>query len=249
MLIAASTLVLGYLAIVIALFTFQRKLIFPAPQGDRAPTKGLVRGDGFIAMHFPGTPTVVHLHGNAEALWHSEWLAAKYAEQGIGFYAIEYPGYGLAAATPVSEEAIYAAVEAALTALEKTVPKDQLILQGQSLGSGVAVEMARRGHGSKLVLISAYTSIPDVAAGVLPFLPARLLVRDRFESAKKAKDITLPVLLIHGSADEVIPTQMTHDLAKLFPHATVKIIDGAHHNDLFDHPEVFDALQAATRSP
>ena len=104
--VALATVLIAYAAIVVAAFVFQRSLIFPAPQGNREPTQGLIRGDGFFAMHHPGTPTVVHLHGNAEALWHSEWLAAKYAERGIGFYAIEYPGYGLAAATPVSEAAI-----------------------------------------------------------------------------------------------------------------------------------------------
>ena len=245
-LVVLATLLIGYLAIVAALFAFQRKLIFPAPQGDRAPAQGLVRGDGFFALHSPGTPTVVHLHGNAEALWHSEWLAQRYAEQGLGFYAIEYPGYGLAAATPVSEEAIYGTVEKAIRALN--VPKEQLILQGQSLGSGVAVEMAKRGYGSRLILVAPYTSIADVAAEAFPLLPARWLVRDRFDSAWKAKDLTLPVLLVHGSEDEVIPTHMARTLAKIFPNATLQIVDGAHHNDLIDRPEVIDALTAFSRA-
>lgn len=242
-----AALLIGYGGLVGAVYALQRKLIFPAPQGDREPTKGLVRGDGFFAMHHPGTPTVVHLHGNAEALWHSEWLAEKYAERGLGFYAIEYPGYGLAGATPVSEDAIYATVEKAIAALERTVPKDQIVLQGQSLGSGVAVEMAKRGHGSRLILVAPYTSIADVAAEAFPFLPGRWLVRDRFESASKAKGISLPVLLVHGSEDEVIPTHMGRTLAGLFPNATLRIIEGAHHNDLIDRPEVLEALTAFSR--
>ena len=246
-LIVLMTLGLGYAAIVGAAFNFQRALIFPAPTRAREPHHGLVRGAGFVAMHFPGSPTIVHLHGNAEQLADSEWLAGKFVERGFGFYAVEYPGYGLSAATPVSEEAIYATVEAALIALEKSVPKDQLILQGQSLGSGIAVEMARRGHGSKLMLVAPYTSIPEVAAAAMPFLPGRLLVRDQFNSAAKASAVTLPVLLVHGSDDEVIPIRMSQTLAKLFPNATLRIVPGAHHNDLIDRPEVLEALATFAR--
>lgn len=245
--IIAVTVVVTYLALMTALFAFQRKLIFPAPVSDRAPARGLVRGEGFVAMHYPGTPTVVHLHGNAEVLWHSEWLAQKYAERGLGFYAVEYPGYGLSAAAPLSEDAICAAVEAALVALEKTVPKDQLVLQGQSLGTGVAVEMAKRGHGSKLILVSPYTSIADVAADAVPFFPARWLVRDRFMTAEKAKDVALPVLIVHGTQDEVIPVAMGKTLGGLFPHARVMLVEGAHHNDLIDRAEVIEAMTAFAR--
>jgi uncharacterized protein len=245
--IALTILVLGYVAIAAAAFVFQRRLIFPAPFPAREPTRGLIRGDGFIAMHFPGTPTIVHLHGNAEQLSSSEWLAARFVEKGFGFYAVEYPGYGLAVGTPVSEVAIYSAVEAALIALEKTVPKEQLVLLGQSLGSGVAVEMAKRGHGSKLMLVSPYTSMGDVAAGVLPFLPARLLVRDKFDSASKAKDVSVPVLVIHGSDDEVVPSSMGRALAPMFPNAKLQIVEGAHHNDLISRPDVLDSLQHFAR--
>src|SRR5688572_28825741 len=67
-LIVLMTLGLGYVAIVAAAFIFQRALIFPAPATAREPRQGLVRGQGFVAMHFPGTPTIVHFHGNAEQL-------------------------------------------------------------------------------------------------------------------------------------------------------------------------------------
>ena len=246
-LIAVGAVVIGFLAICAALFAVQRSMLFPAPADVIEPKRGLVRGDGFVALHYPGPKTVVHFHGNAEQLSHLEWLGEKFVEAGLGFYAVEYPGYGLSRATPVSEEAIYAAAEAALTALEKTVPKDQLVLQGQSLGSGVAAEMARRGHGSRLILIAAYTSIPDVAAGVFPWLPVRALVRDRFDTASKARQLSLPVLLVHGDQDEVIPVRMSRELSTLFPRATLRIIEGAHHNDLIGRPEVLEALTTFAR--
>lgn len=244
--IILTTVAVLFLVVAGAAFFLQRAMIFPAPANVREPKNGLVRGKGFAALHRPGTPTVVHLHGNAEQLADSEWLADKFGEHGIGFYAVEYPGYGLSASTPVSEEAIYATVEAALVSLEETVPREQIILQGQSLGSGVAVEMAKRGHGSKLMLVSPYTSIPDVAAAVFPLLP-KFLVRDRFDSASKAPDIKLPVLLVHGSEDEIVPSQMSRTLATLFPSVTLRMIDGARHNDLIDRPEVLEALMTFAR--
>lgn len=116
------------------------------------------------------------------------------------------------------------------------------MLQGQSLGSGVAVEMAKRGHGTRLVLITPYTSIVEVGARVFPWLPASLLVRDPFNSAAKAPGLTLPVFIIHGTRDEVIPVDMGQRMGTLFPNATTRILEGKHHNDVLDRPDILQEL-------
>jgi pimeloyl-ACP methyl ester carboxylesterase len=196
-------------------------------------------GSTVVALHVPAPPgsmTVVHLHGNAEQLADLSWLASQLRTRALGFFAVEYPGYGLAATGAPSEEAIDAAVEAALLHLRGPlgVPNENILLLGQSLGSGPAVEMVRRGYGARLVLVSPYTSIPEVGARSFPFLPVRLLVRDRFDSASKASAISLPVLIIHGTRDEVIPFDMGERLSSLFPRARLRRLEGAHHNDMFD---------------
>ena len=76
------------------------------------------------------------------------------------------------------------------------------MLFGRSLGSGVAAEMARRGFGGRLVMVSPYTSIVAIAKRVFPLLPARLLVRDRFDTLSKASEIKIPCLIVHSARDE-----------------------------------------------
>jgi hypothetical protein len=236
----------AYVAFAGVLFLGQRGLLFPVPPGAQTPTLAggtLLRIPLGSAMAFafhlpaePGSPTVVYFHGNGEQLGDTTYLAERLRRRGLGFYAIEYPGYGLARGTEPSEAGIYAAAQAALEHLHGPlgVPAEQVVLVGQSLGSGVAAEMAARGHGGKLVLISPYTSIPAVAAGSFPFLPVRLLVRDHFDTASKAAGLKLPVMLIHGTLDEVIPVRMSHELAQRLPSASVHLVEGAHHNDILE---------------
>jgi alpha-beta hydrolase superfamily lysophospholipase len=247
LLITMATMAAGYLGIVLLVYLRQRDLMYPVPPGAREPRLSggeLLRipgGEGatVYALHVPAPPgarTVVHFHGNGEQLADTAWLAQRYQEAGLGFYAVEYPGYGLAREQPLSEEGFYAAAEAALGHLHGAlgVPPEQVVLQGQSLGSGVAVEMAKRGHGVRLVLVTPYTAIADMGARVYPWLPVRLLVKDRFDNAAKAPEVGLPVLIVHGTADEVIPVDMGQRLGELFPKATVRLVEGAHHNDVLD---------------
>jgi pimeloyl-ACP methyl ester carboxylesterase len=151
---------------------------------------------------------------------------------GVGVLAVEYPGYGVAGGTP-SEQGAYAAAESALSWLrtERGVDDARVVLLGQSLGSGVATEMARRGHGARLVLISPFTSVAGMARRLFPFFPARF-VRHRFDTLSKAASIPVPVLILHGTEDEVVPFSMGERLAAAFPQARLVQIPGGQHNDL-----------------
>ncbi|QRN93074.1 alpha/beta hydrolase [Archangium violaceum] len=254
------TLVIGYVGLCVLVFLNQRHILFPAPPGAREPElpgASLLRisgpeGSTAYAFHVPapeGAPTVVHFHGNGEQLADVEWLAQHYQEAGLGFYAVEFPGYGLATEQGPSEEGSYAAAETALEYLHRElgVPRERTVLQGQSLGSGVAVEMAKRGHGVRLVLITPYTSIVDMGAKVFPWLPVRLLARDRFDSASKAPELKLPVLIVHGTRDEIIPTDMGRRMGTLFPNATVRLIEGRRHNDILGLPDTLHELTEFSR--
>jgi uncharacterized protein len=90
--------------------------------------------------------------------------------------------------------------------------------------------MARPRRGVRLVLISPFTSVPAVGALVYPFLPVALLARDRYENLAKAKQISVPVLVVHGTADEVIPYAMGRELAAAFQGAELLTLDGVGHN-------------------
>ena len=235
-----------YAFIAFTAFALQRRLIYPV-RGSGAPpelagaTLEKLAGKGgrtvhaFYAKAQADAPTIVHFHGNGEELANMTDFVALFRARGFGVLAVEYPGYGLSKPGDPNETAIYEDAEVALRDLveNKGVAAANVVLSGQSLGTGVAVEMARRGYGERLVLLSPYTSIVDVANGYFPILPNRWLVRDVFDNAKKAPGIRKPVLVVHGTDDEVIPFALGRTLTALFPSARFLPLENGRHNDLF----------------
>ena len=176
--------------------------------------------------------TIVFFHGNGELAEDSEGLARDLASHGWCVELAEYRGYGLSrGAGAPSERGIYEDAEAIVE--DTGAPNDRLVLMGFSLGTGVAVEMAARGHGRALVLLAPYTSIPAVATRWIQIFPMGLLMRDRFDSLAKAPRIDLPVLVAHGDRDEVVPFDMGETLAHAFPHGKFVTVSGARHMTLF----------------
>lgn len=245
-----------YAGLAVLVYRAQERLIFPAPPPRAIPAIAgaqvwwLETPSGPAPALYlegpPGAPVVVHFHGNAEQLADLGPLLQRLRAQELGALAVEYPGYGAAAGEP-SEEAIMQVAELALQRLRaRGVAPAQIVLQGQSLGTGVAAEMARRGHGGKLSLLSPYTSMVDMARRVAPFLPVSALLLHRFDTATKAPGIDIPVLILHGTRDEVVPVEMGVRLAKLFPYARLELLDGASHVGLFaERGEGMAALIAA----
>lgn len=242
---AARVGLVVYGAICGALYIFQRRLIFPAPPAGEPPAyapctlvripgeNGVLGAGMYAAPTTDGAPTVIYMHGNAEDLRHSADIAQAITAGGLGFLALEYPGYGELAEQSASEKGIYAAAQAAVDwLLAKGVPRKRVMVIGRSLGSGPAVELAKRGLVERMVLISPYTSIIAMARKMMPFAPASLLVKDRFESDRKAPRIEIPVLVIHAVQDEIIPVAMGRRMAELFPQAKLELLEGFGHNDL-----------------
>jgi pimeloyl-ACP methyl ester carboxylesterase len=241
-------------------WAFQRSMIFPAPHARIEPSlagAALVRIPGpsgrvVHAFHVPAPPdrpTIVHFHGNGESLADQTDLGSSFRSHAIGFYAVEYPGYGLSSDVGPSEGAIYEDAEAALVHLRSVLGVEvrDTVLEGQSLGTGVAVEMAKRGYGAKVVLISPFTSVTAMARRMLPFLPVGFLVRDRFDNESKVGALTIPALVVHGTDDEVIPFSMGARIAELLPRARFERLPGAHHNDVWQFPSLMKAIVAFVR--
>jgi alpha-beta hydrolase superfamily lysophospholipase len=244
--IVLVSLVVGYALLILGAFAGQGRLIYPrrgdgdTPEltGARLETLASKTGRKVFALYAPasnGAPVLVHFHGNGEELADLVDFVALFQARGIGVLAVEYPGYGLSRDHEPNEGSIYEDAEVALRHLidEMGVSRERIVLSGQSLGSGVAVEMACRGLGARLLLFSPYTSMVDMADHYLPILPNRWLVRDRFDNGKKAPRIALPVLVVHGTADEVIPVAFGKKLAGAFPAARFLALEHGRHNDLF----------------
>jgi hypothetical protein len=248
-LITLGAIAAGYVGICVLLFTKQRALLYPAPATLEVSTQLQrvdVPGHTFLVWkRVEGAgPVVVRFHGNGEQVAWSEHEALFWAAQGVSFAAVEYPGYP-GTTGEASEPALIAAAEAALEHLVKVeqIDRARLVLEGQSLGTGVATQLAARGWGSRLVLLSPYTSITDVASRAFTLFPVRLLVRDAFESSAVAAAIKQPTLAVHGTDDEVIPFELGKQLAAQIAGARFVEVKGAGHNDLWAYAEVKTALQ------
>jgi pimeloyl-ACP methyl ester carboxylesterase len=237
------------LAIVFVTRRVSRRFLFPAhlveATADAAVAADVIRhtlvakdGAAVHALEVRASgvaPIVVLFHGNRESIDERVDLARSIAARGLGVLLVEYRGYGrsVSAGSP-SEEGLYADAEAALDMLAaRGVDERRVVLFGASLGTGVAAEMARRGRGARLVLVTPFTSIDDVVTDRAPLVPARALLADHFDTLAKADAIHVPTLVIHGDADEVVPFWMGERLASRIAGARLVRVPGGRHGDLF----------------
>jgi pimeloyl-ACP methyl ester carboxylesterase len=219
--LVVGTPLVAYACILAGAFVLQRSILYPVvpsepfldlSQVDRVQLSvagGTLPFDRFGAA---GAPRVLFFHGNAEQIGFLAADAADAGAAGLAFAAVEYPGYGDAHAGTPSEAVIFEAGRAALDALAAAGEPPPTCV-GHSLGSGVAVAMAAEGRCARLVAISPYTSIGALGAHAFPWLPARWLVLDRYDSLGRAPAIRVPALVIHGRRDDLIPVAMGEELA------------------------------------
>jgi len=189
--------------------------------------------------------TVVHFHGNAETADHNEWLARALVKQGLSVLLVEYRGYGRSRAAPPTEEGLYLDAAALLDALAaRGVGPDRVVLWGQSLGTGVAAEMAFRRRGARLVLIAPFTSTVDLARHAVPLLPMSWIMVDRFDTLSKAPSIDAKAVVVHGDLDDVIPEEEGERVSRALPNATFIEVPQGQHTNLYRSPGVLPALMA-----
>jgi pimeloyl-ACP methyl ester carboxylesterase len=215
------------------------RLIFPAPKASYdAHLSNLVqlplKGNKKVPALWLGNPqakwTIIYFHGNAMDIGHCRPWAELLQKQGYAVLAVEYPGYGISPGPP-SEKNCYAAANAAYNYLRTThgIPAEKIVLYGMSLGTGVATDLASRKPVGALILESPFLSTFRVITGV------KLVSGDRFDSATKIDKVKCPLLVIHGTADRVVPythgTQL-YDAAVNTSRKQFYKIDGGGHGNL-----------------
>ncbi len=202
--------------------------------------------------------TLIWFHGNAGNISHPvENILMLHRQIGANVFIFDYRGYGRSEGGP-SEGGIYLDAEAALDYLRsrQDINQDRIVLFGRSLGCAVAVEMATRHDEYAVILESPFTSIRAMAKRSNPvlslFLPVSLVVRSRYDSLSKIKNVRSPVMVLHGDQDETIP----HDMGRqLFDAANEPkrfyTIEGAAHNDTYQAggDAYFDALRRFIEGP
>jgi fermentation-respiration switch protein FrsA (DUF1100 family) len=224
-----------------------------APPGLRARDVWLSLPQGVVAHGWwcepegwlPGQGAVLYSHGNAGNLSGRaesvrRWLTLM--RQAVLIY--DYPGYGRSSGKP-SEPGCNAAGEAGLDWIsrDRGVSMERIVLYGGSLGGGIAVELATRRPYRALVLVSAFTSVPDMAGREYPWLPVRRFIRNRFDNLARIGRCPGRVFIAHGTADSYVPFSMGEQLyaATREPKRFFPMVGHEHHHS--PGPEFYTELQ------
>jgi fermentation-respiration switch protein FrsA (DUF1100 family) len=161
---------------------------------------------GWFVPHPSAVATLLFCHGNAGNISHRLDSIRLFHELGLNVLIFDYRGYGLSSGT-ASEQGTYRDADAAWEYLvgERGIPPQRIVLFGRSLGAAVASDLATRTQPGAVILESAFTSVPDMAARLYPWLPVRWLASYRYDNAAKIRNISSPVLVMHSRDDEIIP--------------------------------------------
>lgn len=235
-----------YLLLVLAGWLVQRRLMYfpslervsPASVGlPEASERVLETPDGarvlmWYAPAKSGAPTILYFHGNGGSLKERSERFARYTEGGLGMLMMTYRGYGGSTGTPSEAANVADAKLAYAWLIENGVAARDIILYGESLGSGIATQIAAANPVRGLVLDAPYTSIVDVAARQYPFLPVRALLLDRYETLRYIGRVKAPLLIIQGERDQVIPVGMGRAVyaAAPEPKRMITFPDAGHSN-------------------
>jgi uncharacterized protein len=235
-----------YLALVALMYLAQRSLMYfpetlrttPAQAGlpeAEEITLDTADGERVIAWHIAprgDQPIILYFHGNGGALRYRVDRYRALTQGGTGLVALSYRGYGGSSGRP-SEAGLIEDARATYGFAAKRYPEARLVLWGESLGTGVAIALAAERPVTRLVLEAPFLSGVSIAASAYPFVPVRWLMKDQFRSDQRIRDVTAPVLIVHGDRDDVIPIESGEQLYALIagPKRFLRV-PGAGHEDL-----------------
>lgn len=255
-LVACAALAVGYLAATTLLATQQRQYLFNTGDDGRLAAAGglavpnsqrvaLTASDGvqLSAWYVPpdaGRKVMLFFHGQGGQLVIQTGRWRRIREAGHGVLALSYRGYPGSKGSP-TETGINLDARAAYDWLAERHAKQDIILHGHSLGSGVAVYLAAGVEAHALVLEAPFSAAVDVASERMPWLPVGLLMLDQFRSRDRISQVRMPVLIVHGGRDAVIPPAHSERLFSLAnePKVFARVVDGDHNtlvrDGLYDH--------------
>ena len=216
---------IGYGILLVAVYLFQSRLLyFPNIAGvnpDLNPSRVELRYEdvffdspGGVRLHgwFVPAPNprgvLLFLHGNAGDITHRLDSIALFHALDLSVFIFDYRGYGQSNGQP-SEQGTYDDATAAWNYLinDRQLGADRILIFGRSLGASIAAELATHIKPAGLIIESAFTSVPDIAAELYRFLPVRTLVRFQYDTKSHIAGISCPLLVIHSADDEIIPVR------------------------------------------
>ncbi len=249
--------VIVYLIVCVGMYSFQRNLMYVPTIAIESPASyGLVDfsavnltakdGTKLEAWYHPAKedfPTIIHFHGNGGNLSHRAVFFGLLRDAGYGVIGVDYRGYGKSEGKP-SEDGFYQDGRATMEYATKTlsIPENKIIIYGESIGSGVAVQMATEHKIAAMILQSPFTSMVAPASNRYPWLPVNLLLKDRYDSLSKIANIHVPTLFFHGERDTLVPITLGKELfAKANEPKQAVYFPEVNHND-FDLTKLISAI-------
>ena len=218
-------LVAFYILLLIAVFFFQRNLLYH-PAIDRyideetsnklneinevtIVTSDKINLKGwFYNKNLEKYKTILFFHGNAGALDNRIHKINHFKDMDVNFLIVAWRGFSGNKGQP-TEVGLYEDGKSAVRWLNnKGILDKDIIIYGESLGTGIAVEIAQNKNFAGIILESPFTSMVEAAKTKYPYLPVRLLLKDKYESDKKIKNIISPILIMHGKVDQIVPFYM-----------------------------------------
>ena len=262
--------VLLYGTVVAGLFLFQRRLLYlpeaHLPDPEQLGLRGIevmrpIADDGTPLLAWYAKPShddgyiVLYLHGNAGHIGDREDQMRRMRRLGWGVFMLEYRGYGGNPGKP-TEDGLRRDARAGLAALRALgFPPGRILLWGESLGTGLAIGLATEQPADEpdvaaVLLESPYTSIADTAQFHYPYVPARWLIHDKFDSLSRISRVRAPIFIMQGTLDRIVPPMMGRALlAAATAPAEIWSVPGAGHNDLTDAGAIEAAGDFVSRLP
>jgi pimeloyl-ACP methyl ester carboxylesterase len=179
-----------------------------------------------------GQPTILFFHGNGGAVSHRAQRFRELMAEGFGIFALGYPGYGGNNGRPSESSFLEASTLSYEYLRNSGVAADDIVIYGESIGSGVAVQLAASVEARALILEAPMSSTIDVAREHYPYLIARFLLRDTYQSVDYIEQINMPLLVMHGSRDQVIPIGIGRKLFQKAkdPKTFIELKEAGHNN-------------------
>ncbi len=221
-----SSVLVAYLVVIIFIYFYQRNLLYHPLENNYQNDKPQFNYDEvsikvddeitlkswLVDKDLEKFKTLLIFHGNAGNLSNRIYKLNELDKLDLNILLISWRGFSGNKGSP-SEKNLYQDARAAVKWLnEKKVKNNQIVLYGESLGTGVAVEIAKNSDFNSVILESPFTSIENSAKIYYPYLPVKLLLKDRFDSINKIEMINIPILIMHGEKDDVVPIFMGKEL-------------------------------------
>jgi|TARA_Y100000994_G_scaffold246797_1_gene250787 fermentation-respiration switch protein FrsA (DUF1100 family) len=241
-------LILIYFVITVVVYFFQRKLLYH-PFSPQITGKGLIHNfetinfktsdnfelKGWFHLKNSNKKTILFLHGNAGNLDNRIDKLNFLGNMDINFLIISWRGYSGNPGNP-SETGLYKDALGGIEWLNKKgISNDRIILYGESLGTAITTEVAQNENFAGIILEAPFTSMVDMGQKIYPIFPVKFLLKDKYESKNKIKNIKSPILVLHGRKDKIVPFYMGEKIFEMANSPKFKYF-----TDLDDHMMNFD---------